>query len=71
MWDEDALTRGDVLGTARALAAAGAEQPDLVLCGVQSSDAVNGATGTALAGLLGLARVAVVKQLELDAEAGA
>ena len=31
------------------------ESPDLVLCGVQSSDAVNGATGVALAGYLGLA----------------
>jgi electron transfer flavoprotein beta subunit len=46
------------------------EQPDLVLCGVQSSDAVNGATGTAVAGLLGLPRVAVVKQLEFDSAAG-
>ncbi len=72
VWDEDVLARGDVLATACALAAAVTrEQPDLVLCGVQSSDAVNGATGTALAGLLGLPRVAVVKQLELDAQAGA
>ncbi|MGH2873688.1 MAG: electron transfer flavoprotein subunit beta/FixA family protein, partial [Solirubrobacteraceae bacterium] len=43
---------------------------DLVLCGVQSSDAVNGATGVALAGFLGLAHVAVVKGIELDASAG-
>ncbi len=63
---------GDPLTTARVLAAVVArERPDLVLCGVQSSDAVTGATGTALAGLLGLARVAVVKALELDAQAGA
>jgi electron transfer flavoprotein beta subunit len=72
VWDEDVLARGDVLATARTLAAAVTrERPDLVLCGVQSSDAVNGATGTALAGLLGLPRVAVVKQLELDAQAEA
>jgi electron transfer flavoprotein beta subunit len=71
VWDADLLARGDVLVTARVLAAAvERESPDLVLCGVQSSDAVNGATGTALAGLLGLARVAVVKQLEFDAAAG-
>jgi electron transfer flavoprotein beta subunit len=71
VWDEDVLARGDVLVTARVLAAAvSREQPDLVLCGVQSSDAVNGATGTALAGLLGLPRVAVVKQLEFDSAAG-
>lgn len=40
------------------------ENPDLVLCGVQSSDAVQAATGTALAELVGLPRVAVVTKLE-------
>jgi electron transfer flavoprotein beta subunit len=55
----------DPVGVARALAdAVRAEEPDLVLCGVQSSDAVNAATGVALAGLLGLPRVAVVRQLD-------
>ena len=55
----------DPLSTAQALAAAvAAESPDLVLCGVQSSDSVQGATGTALSELLGLPRVAVVKKLE-------
>ena len=48
-------------------AAVGREAPDLVLCGVQSSDAVNGATGVALAGYLELPHVAVVKQLDYDA----
>jgi len=72
VWDEDVLARGDVLATARALAAAVArEDADLVLCGVQSSDAVNGATGTALAGFLDLPRVAVVKRLQFDSSAGA
>jgi electron transfer flavoprotein beta subunit len=42
-----------------------AESPDLVLCGVQSSDAVQAATGAALAELLDLPRVAVVTKLEL------
>ena len=37
-----------------------------MLCGVQSSDAVNGATGVALAGFLGMPHVAVVKQLDYD-----
>ena len=41
------------------------EAPDLVLCGVQSSDALNAATGVALAALLQLPRVAVVKKLEV------
>jgi electron transfer flavoprotein beta subunit len=68
VWDES-LASGDVLVVARVLAAvARREQPDLVLCGVQSSDAVNGATGTALAGLLGLPRVAVVKAIEPAAD---
>lgn len=40
------------------------ESPDLVLCGVQSSDAVQAATGTALAELVGMPRVAVVTKLE-------
>jgi electron transfer flavoprotein beta subunit len=57
----------DPIATARALAqVVRAESPDLVLCGVQSADAVQGATGTALAELVGLPRVAVVKKLEYD-----
>jgi electron transfer flavoprotein beta subunit len=55
----------DPLSTARALAAAvKPESADLVLCGVQSSDSVQGSTGTALSELLGLPRVAVVKKLD-------
>jgi electron transfer flavoprotein beta subunit len=65
---EDSLDGADALAVARVLAAAvERESPDLVLCGVQSSDAVNGATGVALAAHLGLPRVAVVKALEYDA----
>lgn len=70
VWD-DALEGADVLAVARVLAAAvERESPDLVLCGVQSSDAVNGATGVALAGYLDLPHVAVVKRLEYDAADG-
>jgi electron transfer flavoprotein beta subunit len=47
-----------------------AESPDLVFCGVQSSDAVQAATGTALAELLDLPRVAVVTRIEWDPGAG-
>ena len=55
----------DPISTARSLAAAVApELPDLVLCGVQSSDSVQGSTGTALSEHLGIPRVAVVKKLE-------
>jgi electron transfer flavoprotein beta subunit len=41
------------------------ESPDLVLCGVQSADSVQAATGVALAELLGLPRVAVVTKVSL------
>jgi electron transfer flavoprotein beta subunit len=66
IWDED-LAHADPLAVARVLAAAvEGEDADLILCGVQSSDAVNGATGVALAGFLGLPSVAVVRHLEYD-----
>ena len=62
--DEDADR--DPITLARALAEVVKEEsPDLVLTGVQSSDSVQAATGTALAELLGLPRVAVVNRLEL------
>jgi electron transfer flavoprotein beta subunit len=55
----------DPISTARALVkVVRDEAPDLVLTGVQSADSVQGATGVALAELLGLPRVAVVKRLE-------
>jgi electron transfer flavoprotein beta subunit len=58
---------GNPIGVARVLAeAVGPLDADLVLCGVQSSDAVQAATGTALAELLGLPRVAVVTKVEYD-----
>jgi electron transfer flavoprotein beta subunit len=67
VWDES-LDGADALAVARVLAAAvQRESPDLVLCGVQSSDAVNGATGVALAGYLELPNVAVVKDLDYAA----
>jgi electron transfer flavoprotein beta subunit len=66
VWD-DALEGADALAVARVLAAVvEREAPDLVLCGVQSSDAVNGATGVALAAHLDLPHVAVVKGLEVS-----
>ena len=63
----DDIPPGDPITTARALApVVGGESPDLVLCGVQSSDAVQGSTGAALAELLSLPRVAVAKNVELQ-----
>jgi electron transfer flavoprotein beta subunit len=67
VWSEECRD-ADPLAVARVLAAAvERESPDLVLCGVQSSDAVNGATGVALAGYLDLPHVAVVKHLQYAA----
>jgi electron transfer flavoprotein beta subunit len=69
VWDEG-LAGADAIAIARVLAAAvERESADLVLCGVQSSDAVNGATGIALAGFLDLTHVAVVKRIERDGDA--
>ena len=51
---------------ARSRRSCAARSPDLVLCGVQSSDAVQAATGTALAELLELPRVAVVTKVDWD-----
>jgi electron transfer flavoprotein beta subunit len=66
---DDDLATDDPLTIARVLAAAvQRESADLVLCGVQSSDAVNGATGVALAGYLDLPHVAVVKSLSHEAD---
>jgi electron transfer flavoprotein beta subunit len=62
-----AVGHPDPLGVASALAAvARREAPDLVLCGVQSSDSVQAATGVMLAELLDVARVAVVVRVECD-----
>jgi electron transfer flavoprotein beta subunit len=62
----EAEDRLDPIQVARALAeAVRAESPDLVFTGVQSADSVQAATGTALAELLDLPRVAVVTKIEL------
>ena len=62
----DTDDRIDPIQVARALAeVVRAESPDLVFAGVQSADSVQAATGTALAELLDLPRVAVVTKIEL------
>jgi electron transfer flavoprotein beta subunit len=66
VWDE-ALAGADALAVARVLAeVVRREQPDLVLCGVQSSDAVNSATGIGLAAFLDLPHVAVVRAISSE-----
>jgi electron transfer flavoprotein beta subunit len=60
------LAGADPITVARALAGVVREEsPALVLCGVQSSDSVQAATGVALAEFLGLPRVAVVTNVSL------
>lgn len=67
----DATRSADPITVARLLAPVlRREAPGLVLCGVQSSDAVQAATGTALAELLGLPRVSVVTGIDWDPSAG-
>jgi electron transfer flavoprotein beta subunit len=64
VWSDD-LAGAEALTVARALAGVVRDEgPDVVLCGVQSSDAVQGAVGGALAGLLGLPVVCVVSKIE-------
>jgi electron transfer flavoprotein beta subunit len=73
VWDdaiEDAAYL-DVETKAAILAAvAEAEDPDLILSGVQAGDDSNGATGVALAKLLDMEWAAVVNALDLDVEGG-
>ena len=67
---EQSLRGADPLAVAAVLAKlAASEQPDLILCGAQSADAANAATGVALAGLLDLACVATVSSVEHDGAA--
>jgi electron transfer flavoprotein beta subunit len=62
---EDEAQNLDAISTARVIAKAiEAEAPDLILCGTQSSDGASAATGTALAALLDLPCVAVVRSIE-------
>ena len=65
--DDPCLANADSLAVAAALAAvARREAPDLIVCGVQSSDTAQATTGVALAGLLDIAHVAVINALEKD-----
>ena len=62
---EDESQKLDAISTAKVIAKAiENEGPDLILCGTQTSDGVSAATGTALAALLGLPRVAVVTAID-------
>jgi electron transfer flavoprotein beta subunit len=63
---DDGLAGSDALGTARALAAAiQNENPDLVICSVESTDAYSGMVPGALAELLGLPQVTFARSFEV------
>ncbi len=66
VWDES-LRDADPVTVARVLAGVAAqESPDIVLTGAQSADLGHGATGSALARILGLPHAAVVLGIEWD-----
>jgi electron transfer flavoprotein beta subunit len=66
VWSDE-LRGADPIAIGRVLAdVVGDEGPDLVLCGVQSSDEGNGAVGSALAAFLDLPCETCVVGLELD-----
>lgn len=67
---DDALAGSDVLGTARVLAAAiRPEQPDLVICATESSDAYTGLLPGALAALLDLPQLTFARAVALEGDA--
>jgi electron transfer flavoprotein beta subunit len=70
IWDEGFDDPEPLLIASVLAPAVAREAPALVLCGVQSSDAASSATGVALAAMLGLPHVAVVRRLELRPEDG-
>lgn len=66
VWD-DSLAGADPVSVARALAGvAKLEEADLILTGAQSADQAQGATGTALARILGIPHTAVVLEMDWD-----
>lgn len=68
VWHDD-LVDADAITVARALAGVAVrEQPDLIFTGVQSADQAQGATGAALARILGVPHAGVVVALQWDGE---
>ena len=66
-----ALAGSDTLATARALALAlGQEQPDLIICGRNSTDAETGQVGPEVAELMGIPHVSPVSKLDYAPDTG-
>ena len=65
--ESDSLATADSLKLAQALAEAlRAEEPDLILTGLQSDDQGFGQTGVVLAELLGIAHSTIIMEVKLD-----
>ncbi len=65
--EEENLNTLDTLGVAKLLAGAvKAENPDLILTGLQSDDLGYGQTGVVLAELMGIASSTIIMQVEVD-----
>jgi electron transfer flavoprotein beta subunit len=65
--EEEGLNTLDTLGVAKLLAGAvKAENPDLILTGLQSDDLGYGQTGVVLAELLGIASSTIIMQVEVN-----
>jgi electron transfer flavoprotein beta subunit len=68
--EEENLNTLDTLGVAKLLAGAvKAENPDLILTGLQSDDLGYGQTGVVLAELLGIASSTIIMQVEVTGQA--
>ena len=68
--NDRAFAGSDTLATSRALALAlEREQPDLVICGRNSTDAETGQVGPEIAEILGVPQITAVSKLDLDPEA--
>ena len=68
--NDRAFAGSDTLATSRALALAlEREQPDLIICGRNSTDAETGQVGPEIAEILGVPQITAVSKLEVDPEA--
>ena len=69
--NDRAFAGSDTLATSRALALAlEREQPDLVICGRNSTDAETGQVGPEIAEILGVPQITAVSKLDMNPEAG-
>lgn len=66
VWQADASPSDPIAVASLLSGVAALEKPDLILTGVQSSDFANGATASAIGGILGLPHAAVVVGLQWD-----